>query len=64
VGHRNKAAVTAYGYKRLGEGRWKDHIGKTALDGLRTAEITRILTDYAKEGYSGRTLSHIKWSGG
>jgi len=57
----NKAAVTAYSYKRLWQGRWKDHIGKSALDGLQTAEITRILTAYAKEGYSGRTLSHIKW---
>lgn len=57
----NKAAVTAYSYKRLWEGRWKNHIGKIALDGLQTAEITRILTAYAKEGYSGRTLSHIKW---
>ena len=57
----NKAAVTAYSYKRLWEGRWKGHIGKTALTALQTAEITRILTDYAKQGYSARTLSHIKW---
>ena len=53
--------MTAYSYKRLGQLRWKDHIGKISLDGLQTAEITRVLTDYAKAGYGGRTLSHIKW---
>jgi integrase len=57
----NKAAVTAYSYKRLWA-RWKKPLGAVALDNLQTADITRVLTDIAKSGSSGgRTLSHLKW---
>ncbi len=56
----NKAAVTAYSYKRLWA-RWKKPLGAVALDNLQTADVTRVLTDVAKAGASGRTLSHLKW---
>jgi integrase len=57
----NRAAVTADSYTRLWELRWKSHVGQTALVNLSTADVTRILTQYAKDGFSGRTLSHTKW---
>lgn len=56
----NKAAVAEYSYRRPWQTRCKDQIGKVALGQLQTSEVTRVLTDYAKQGYSGRTLSRIK----
>jgi integrase len=57
---KNTAAVTYYSYKLIWS-RWKSHVGKLLLDGLETAVVTRILTNYAEGGHSGRTLSHTKW---
>lgn len=56
----NKAAVTAYSYKRLWA-RWKKPLGAVALDNLQTADVTRVLTEVAEAGAGGRTLSHLKW---
>jgi len=56
----NKAAVTACSYKRLWL-RWKIRSGRSRWMDCRRPRLPHILTAYAKEGYNGRTLSHIKW---
>jgi len=58
----NKAAPTANAYTRIWENYWKPHIGgNVTLTNLQTAQVTAVLTKYAKEGKGSRTLSHIKW---
>jgi integrase len=56
----NMAAVTVYSYGRLWA-RWKDHLGQVALENLQTADVSRVLTEFAIAKASGRTLSHAKW---
>jgi integrase len=57
----NKAAPTAYSYRRVWEAFWKEHVGNVTLTQLQTAHVTAVLTQHAKDGKSSRTLSHIKW---
>jgi integrase len=56
----NMAAVTAYSYKQLWA-RWKGPLGQVALQNLQTADVTRVLTEFAKAGLGGSALSHRKW---
>jgi integrase len=56
----NKAAVTTYSYTRLWA-RLKEHVGQVALDKLQTSDITRVLTQFAKDGAGSSVLSHCKW---
>jgi len=56
----NKAAVTADGYRKLWELRWRDAVGSVELVNLSTAVVTSHLTRWARE-LNGRTLSHVKW---
>jgi integrase len=55
-----KAAVTAYGYRKLWT-KWKSRVGQAALDNLQTKDVTRVLTEFALAGVGPRTLSHAKW---
>lgn len=57
----NKAAPTAYGYRRVWERVWKPFVGETALTDLQTSAVTAVLTKHAKEGQGSRSLSHAKW---
>lgn len=57
----NKSAATARGYKQVWERYLKPKVGDIAMVNLRTVDVTKALTDHAKVGLGGRTLSHIKW---
>jgi len=58
---KNLSAATVYGYRQIWTRHWHPTVGQAAIDALETVTVTRILTDLAAKGLSGRTLSHIKW---
>jgi len=58
---KNRAAVTLNSYTRIWELRWKERIGRLHLTALTTAQVTEVLTHFAKAGLGSRSLSHIKW---
>jgi integrase len=57
----NKAAATYAGYRQLWKRYLEPRFGKLSLLDVKTPHVTKLLTDYAKEGLGARTLSHIKW---
>jgi integrase len=57
----NKSAATARGYKQVWDRYLKPRLGGVAIVNITTAQITKVLTDHAKNGLGSRTLSHIKW---
>jgi hypothetical protein len=52
----NKAAATTNGYRKVWERHWKKRLGGIALVNLTTAQITAVLTGFAKQGLGSRTL--------
>jgi integrase len=57
-----KAAPSVENYQRIWGRHWKASIGKIALANLTTADVTKVLTHYAKSGLGARTLSNMKWT--
>lgn len=54
------AAPTVNSYKGIWRRYWKPTVGNIPLTHLSTAQVTTVLTEYAKR-LGGRSLSHMKW---
>jgi hypothetical protein len=57
-----KDAATVECYRTNWQGKLKLHIGSTPLVDLKTAQVTALLTQYAKAGLGSQALSRIKFT--